>query len=73
MLPPCHRCLGMPWKCNLDVFCMHGSPMCGDELKVVAAAATQKVTTGVFRQDRLLHLLIDNYVHNSKISAIGGA
>ena len=52
---------------------LHHAGKRGDELKVVAAAATQKVTTGVFRQDRLLHLLIDNYVHNSKISAISGA
>ena len=45
----------------------------GDELKVVAAAATQKVTAGVFQQVRLLHLLIDDSVQNSKISAISDA
>ena len=46
----------------------------GDELKVVAAAAgTQKVATGVFQQVQLLHLLIDDSVQNSKISAISDA
>jgi hypothetical protein len=52
---------------------LHHAGKRGDELKVVAAAATQKVTAGVFQQVQLLHLLIDDFVHNSKISAISGA
>ena len=52
---------------------LHHAGKRGDELKVVAAAATQKVTAGVFQQVQLLHLLIDDYVQNSKISAISGA
>jgi hypothetical protein len=38
-----------------------------------AAESNQKVTAGVFQQVQLLHLLSDNSVQNSKISAISGA